>query len=66
MLTSSYPCENCEERHAGCWACCRKYAEARDRASALRAQHNEERRRKAATDVLQDGIKRTVRRYGRK
>lgn len=65
-MNDFYPCLNCEERHAGCWACCQKYAEARERASAIRAQHAEERRRKAATDVLQDGIKRTVRRYGRK
>ena len=67
MLTSSYPCDGCEDRAVGCHAACERYAEARAARDARReADHKRLDSEAASRDLLQDGFKRTVRRYGRK
>lgn len=68
MLTNSgYPCDGCEDRAVGCHAACERYRSVRAARDDLREAERKKRDREAAArDLLQAGIKRTVRRYGRK
>lgn len=64
---AAYPCDGCADRAVGCHAACERYQTARAARDARReANHKRRNSEAAARDLLQDGFKRTVRRYGRK
>jgi len=64
---AAYPCDGCADRVVGCHAACERYLVARAVRDARReADHKRRDSGAAARDLLQDGFKRTARRYGRK